>query len=98
MRGLITLDFGNTHATAGIFTLGHPTTLIKKVPLNELQLILSSMGMSAHNSQMVLSDVHPREEELKPFLEAGFLLTRVKDYWRGNKFHGMPVNYANTLG
>jgi type III pantothenate kinase len=98
MRGLITLDFGNTHATAGVFSLGPTPTLIKKIPLGELQIFLSQLGMSAHNSQLVLSDVKPREDELKPLLEAGFLLTRVKDYWRGKKFHGMNVNYTATLG
>lgn len=97
MQGLITLDFGNTHATAGIFSL-HPQKLIKKVPLSELKLYLSQLNISAHNAQMVLSDVKPREEELQPFLEEGYLLTRVKSYWRGQKFHGMNVNYANTLG
>ncbi len=99
MLGLVTLDFGNTHATAGIFSLDKGTsTLIKKVPLSELKLFLTQLGMSAHNTQIVLSDVKPREEELQPFIEEGFLLTRVKDYWRGKKFHGMNVNYADTLG
>ncbi len=99
MQGLVTLDFGNTHATAGIFSLdkGDPT-LIKKVPFSELKLFLSQLKMSAHNTQIVLSDVKPREEELQPFIQEGFLLTRVKDYWRGKKFHGMNVNYAETLG
>lgn len=97
MQGLITLDFGNTHATAGIFSL-HPQKLLKKVPLPELKLFLSQLNISAHNAQIVLSDVKPREEELRPFLEEGYLLTRVKSYWRGTRFHGMAVNYANTLG
>lgn len=98
MQGLITLDFGNTHATAGILSLAKDFTLIKKVPLAELKLYLSQLGLSAHNAQIVLSDVKPREEELKPFIEEGFLLTRVKDYWRGKKFHGMNVDYAESLG
>ncbi len=99
MQGLITLDFGNTHATAGIFSLeGKTATLVKKVPLSELKLYLTQLGYSAHNSQIVLSDVKPREEELQKFVEEGFLLTRVKDYWRGKKFHGMTVNYSETLG
>ncbi len=99
MQGLITLDLGNTHATAGIFSLdGKTCTLIKKVPLAELKLYLPPLGFSAHNTQIVLSDVKSREEELKIFIEEGYLLTRVKDYWRGKKFHGMNVNYAETLG
>lgn len=99
MTGLITLDFGNTHATAGVFSLNGKTgTLIKKVPLTELRVLLSQLELSAHNSQIVLSDVKPREEELQTFVEEGYLLTRVRDYWRGKKFHGMTVNYADTLG
>lgn len=99
MQGLITLDLGNTHATAGIFSLsGKSAILVKKVPLAELKLYLSQLGYSAHNCQIALSDVKPREEELRTFIEEGFLLTRVKDYWRGKKFHGMSVNYSETIG
>lgn len=99
MTGLITLDFGNTHATAGIFSLsGKTTTLVKKVPLAELRMYLAQLGYSAHNAQIVLSDVKPREEELQTFVEEGYLLTRVREYWRGKKFHGMNVNYADTVG
>lgn len=98
MQGLITLDFGNTHATAAIFSLRPSPTLVKRVPLRELKLFLGQLGLNAHNSQMVLSDVKPREEDLKPFVEEGFLITRVRDYWRGKKFHGMSVEYAHTLG
>jgi pantothenate kinase type III len=99
MTGLITLDFGNTHATAGIFSLsGKTSTLIKKVPLSELRMYLSQLGYSAHNAQIVLSDVKPREEELQTFVEEGYLLTRVREYWRGKKFHGMNVDYSDTIG
>lgn len=99
MTGLITLDFGNTHATAGIFSLSDKSfELIKKVPLPELRLYLSQVGYSAHNAQIVLSDVKPREDELQTFVEEGYLITRVKEYWRGKKFHGMNVNYSDTIG
>ena len=99
MTGLITLDFGNTHATAGIFSLsGKNATLIKKVPLSELRMYLTQLGFSAHNAQIALSDVKPREDELQAFVEEGYLLTRVREYWRGKKFHGMTVNYADTIG
>ncbi len=98
MQGLVTLDFGNTNATAGIFSHGSSWQFIKKVPLAELKMFLTQLGFSAHNTQFVLSDVKPREEELKPFVEEGYLITRVKDYWRGSKFHGMNVNYAQTVG
>ncbi len=99
MTGLITLDFGNTHATAAIFSLnGKTATLIKKVPLAELRMYLTQLGFSAHNAQIVISDVKPREEELQTFVEEGYLLTRVREYWRGKKFHGMNVNYTETIG
>lgn len=99
MQGLITLDFGNTHPHAGLFQKhGSSWSLVKVVPWAELSLFLSQLKMTPDNSQLVLAEVKPREEELAPLLEQGFLLTRVKDYWRGERFAGMPVNYAKTLG
>jgi pantothenate kinase type III len=99
MQGLVTLDFGNSHPHAGLFhkTIGQ-WQLLKVVPLNELALSLQQFGMSAHNTSMVLSEVKPRTEELKHLEEQGFLITRVKEYWRGLRFAGMPVHYAKTLG
>jgi len=47
---------------------------------------------------MGLCEVKKRDEEVLKLQEQGYLITRVKDYWRGQKFAGMPVNYANTLG
>lgn len=99
MQGLVTLDFGNSHPHAGLFQKnGQQWELIKVVPLNELPIYLSQLGMSAHNSSVVLCEVKSNEEEIARLQEQGFLVTRVKDYWRGAKFAGMPVQYANTLG
>lgn len=99
MQGLITLDFGNSNPHAGLFQkLNGKWELIKVVPLAELALYLSQLGMSAHNSSVVVAAVKPREEEISKLQEQGFLVTRVRDYWRGKKFAGMAVNYANTLG
>lgn len=98
MQGLVTLDFGNTRATAGIFSLEKTPKLLKKLPLSALKENLSQMGFSAHNAQIALSDVRPREEELRSFVEEGYFITRVKDYWKGKRFHGMAVNYTETLG
>jgi pantothenate kinase type III len=99
MQGLITLDFGNSHPHAGLFQRVDKTwNLIKVVPLNELQLYLSQLEMSAHNSSVVVCEVKSREEEITKLQEQGFLVTRVKDYWRGTKFAGMPVHYTKTLG
>jgi pantothenate kinase type III len=99
MQGLITLDFGNSHPHAGLFQKHHDQwNLIKVVPWNEAGLYLDQLGMNAGNSQIVLAQVKDREEELLPFLRQGYLVTRVKDYWRGERFAGMPVLYAKTLG
>lgn len=99
MQGLITLDFGNTHPHAGLFHKdGGKWELVKIVPWNELPIFLTQTGMNPDNSQLVLCEVKAREEELLPLLKQGFLLTRLKSYWRGERFAGMPVNYAKTLG
>ncbi|MFP5387285.1 MAG: type III pantothenate kinase, partial [Bacteriovoracia bacterium] len=99
MQGLITLDFGNTNPHAGLFQKAQEKwELVKVVPLNELQIYLGQLGMSAHNSSVVVCEVKAREDEIQKLQEQGFLVTRVKDYWRGTKFAGMPVHYAKTLG
>lgn len=99
MQGLVTLDFGNSNPHAGVFQkLNGVWKLIKVVTLEELNSTLKTLDMSPHNTSMVLSEVRSREETINKFMEEGYLLTRVKDYWRGSKFAGMPVNYSNTLG
>jgi pantothenate kinase type III len=99
MQGLVTLDFGNSHPHAGLFQKNQGNwELIKVVPLNELQLYLSQLDMSAHNTSVVVCEVKAREDEIQKLQEQGFLVTRVKEYWRGSRFAGMPVHYANTLG
>lgn len=99
MQGLVTLDFGNTNPHAGLFQKHqNDWKLIKVVPWSELTLFLNQLQMTPHNTTFVLSEVKEREEELLPYLEQGYLLTRLKDYWRGTKFAGMPVSYAKTLG
>jgi type III pantothenate kinase len=99
MQGLITLDFGNSNPHAGLFNkIENQWKLIKVVPWSEVSIFLNQLSMTPDNSQIVLAEVKPREEELVPLLQQGFLLTRVKEYWRGVKFAGMPVSYANTLG
>lgn len=98
MQGLITLDFGNSNPHAGIFQKHTDWQLVKVVPVSELNLYLSQLQMSAHNTSVVLCEVKSREDEIQKLQEQGFLVTRVKDYWRGSKFAGMPVNYTKTLG
>lgn len=99
MQGLITLDFGNTHPHAGLFhKMQNKWELIKVVPWVEINLYLDQLGMTPNNTSMVLCEVKSREEELLPLIHQGFLLTRVKDYWKGSRFAGMPVHYASSLG
>jgi len=99
MQGLITIDFGNSHPNCGLFTKEGPSWKLKQIVLwAELKEALSRLSMTPLNSSMVLSEVKPDEKELLPYLEEGFLLTRIKDYWRGDRFAGMPVHYAQTLG
>ncbi len=99
MQGLITVDFGNSHPHAGLFQKnGGEWQFLKSVPWNELALFTEPLGFSPNNSSIVLSEVKPREDELFHWQKQGYLLTRVKDYWRGKKFAGMPVNYQESLG
>jgi type III pantothenate kinase len=99
MQGLITLDFGNTNPHAGIFLKkAQSWELAQVVPFTELGSHLGQYGLSAHNSHLVVCEVKAREEELAFYQQQGYLLTRLKDYWRGKKFAGMPVHYAQTLG
>lgn len=99
MQGLVTVDFGNSNPHAGLFQKDQKEwQLIKVVAWSELSLFLSQLGMNPNNSTIVLSSVKDREEELFHYMQQGFLLTRVKDYWRGEKFAGMPVHYSKTLG
>lgn len=99
MQGLITLDFGNSNPHAGLFQkVDNKWSLIKVAPFRELPLYLDQLKMTPDNSSFVLCEVKAREDELMPFIEQGFLLTRVRDYWRGERFAGMRVNYAKTLG
>lgn len=99
MQGLVTLDFGNTNPHAGLFQKHqNEWQLIKICPLNELNIFLVQLQMTPDNTSLVLAEVKSREEELASLQQAGFLVTRVQEYWRGIKFAGMPVNYAKTLG
>lgn len=99
MQGLITLDFGNSNPHAGIFSKNeNEWNLLKVVPLNELALYANQFGLAPHNSSMVLCEVKSYQDELNPFIEQGYLVTRVKEYWRGKRFAGMPVDYSETLG
>lgn len=99
MQGLVTLDFGNSNPHAGLFSRNEKGwQLLKVVPFHELSLYLPQFGLTPDNTSLVLAEVKARGDELFSYLQQGYLLTRVKDYWRGNRFAGMPVHYAQTLG
>lgn len=99
MQGLITLDFGNSNPHAGLFRKDQNNwKLLKVVPLNELALYQHQLEMSPHNTSVVVCEVKSREDEITKLQEQGYLITRLKDYWRGQKFAGMSVHYASTLG
>jgi type III pantothenate kinase len=99
MQGLVTLDLGNTNATAGIFQKhSGDWKFIKTCSLNELTLFLKDLEMSPGNTSMVLSQVKERKEEISQLQDQGYLITNIKDYWRGERFAGMPVHYTKTIG
>ena len=99
MQGLVTIDFGNTNPHAGLFQKYQSEwKLIKVVPWNELTLYLNQLQMSSDTTTMVLAEVKSRDEDISRLQEQGYLITRVKDYWRGMRFAGMPVHYAHSLG
>lgn len=98
-QSLISLDFGNTHPHAGLFKKSSSGwDLLEVVPLKDLATKAASHQISPHNAQLVLSEVKEYETELFDLQSQGYLLTRVKDYWRGERFAGMPVHYSKTLG
>lgn len=99
MQGIVTLDFGNSHPNAALFKRnGQQCEHLTSVPLNELDAALEKFQFTPDNAQLVLSEVKPQDDILNSLQQKGYLLTRLKDYWRGNRFAGMPVQYAETLG
>lgn len=98
-QSLITLDFGNSNPHAGFFAKENGSwKLLEVASLNLFSLKTSAHSISAHNAQLILSEVKPYPQDLLALQSQGYLITRVKDYWRGERFAGMPVQYANTLG
>ncbi|MFA5584730.1 MAG: type III pantothenate kinase [Bacteriovoracaceae bacterium] len=98
-HSLISLDFGNSHPHAGLFRKEEGKwELLEVVPLHELASKAQVHDISPHNAQLILSEVKQYEEELFNLQSQGYLLTRIKDYWRGDRFAGMPVHYSKTLG
>lgn len=92
---LLTLDFGNTHARAALFR-NHELAL--SAAATEMPQKLKELGLSLTDVDGVLSQVKARDGLIDDWMKEGLPLTRLKDYWRGKKFAGMDVHYAQTLG
>ncbi len=92
---LLTFDFGNTRAHAALFRQGE---LKEAGELKDVEGWLAKHQLTFGDVSGVISQVKSYDEEMEPLLKQGLLCERIKDYWRGDKFAGMPVNYAKTLG
>mgnify|MGYP003393644592 CR=1 FL=1 len=92
---LLTLDFGNTNAKAALFRHGEmkESGLLADVPS-----WLKKHSLTFGEVQAVLAQVKPYDKELETLEHQGLLIDRIKTYWRGEKFAGLKVNYAQTLG
>jgi len=99
MQGLITLDLGNSHPHAGCFLKEENQWVLSNVvPFFKLQDLLSELKLNSNNTQFVMSEVKSYDSELVHFIKQGYLITRIKEYWRGQRFAGMPVHYSPSLG
>ncbi len=92
---LLALDFGNTHAHATLYRHG---ALLRRGVLADVNAWLTELGLSYGEVAGALVKVKSYDVELAPHLEQGLLCERVADYWRGERFAGMPVHYAKSLG
>jgi pantothenate kinase type III len=99
MQGIITLDLGNSNPHAGCFIKQeNQWVLARVVPFLKLQDSLDELNLNSNNTQFVISEVKSYESELAQYIKQGYLITRIKDYWRGERFAGMPVQYSQSLG
>lgn len=99
MQGLITLDLGNSHPHAGFFKkINTEWNFIQSTSLENLNLSLNSLGFSPDNSQVVVSEVKSYPEILADLGKQGFLITTIREYWKGNRFFGMPIDYTKSIG
>jgi len=92
---VLTLDFGNTHAHAALFVQHE---LVESGVLDDVFTWLKKRQLTYGEVSGVLCSVKNYDNELSEHLKEGLLIDGVKDYWKGQKFAGMPVHYANTLG
>jgi pantothenate kinase type III len=92
---LLTLDFGNSKAHAALF---RHDKLVASGLVSDIESWLKEFKLTFGEVAGVLSQVKSYDHELDPFLKQGLLCERIKDYWKGQKFAGMPVHYAQSLG
>lgn len=92
---VLTLDFGNTYPKAALFRQG---TLKESGLISDVHSWLEKHSLTFGEVQAVLSQVKAYDDLLTPMEHQGLLVDRVKTYWRGERFAGLKVNYAQTLG
>lgn len=92
---LLTLDFGNTHPHAALFRHGK---MVESGVLEDVTAWASKHSLTFGEIQGVLSQVKSYDDQLTLLEHRGLLVDRIKTYWRGERFTGLKVNYAATLG
>jgi type III pantothenate kinase len=92
---LLTLDFGNSSAHAALYRHGKE---LARGRLQDVSEWLKAHALTFGEVAGVLSQVKSYDEELKELMKQGLLIERIQDYWKGHKFAGMPVHYAQSLG
>lgn len=92
---LLTLDFGNTRAHAALFKHGKQAEI---GVLADVDGWLKKHNLTFGEVSGVISQVKSYSEDMEPLLKQGLLCERIQDYWKGQRFAGMPVHYAQSLG
>jgi hypothetical protein len=98
MQGIITLDLGNSNPHAGCFIKQeNQWVLARVVPFLKLQDSLDELNLNSNNTQFVISEVKSYDSELAQYIKQGYLITRIKDYWRGFKLRNTEPKYICWL-
>lgn len=92
---LLTLDFGNSAAHAALYRHG---TQLAHGDVRHVSEWLQAHQLTFGEVAGVLAQVKAYDEELKDLMSRGLLVERIFDYWKGQRFAGMPVRYAQSLG
>jgi type III pantothenate kinase len=92
---VLTLDFGNTRPHAALF---RNDQLTESGLVSDISGWMHKHSLGFGDVSAVLSEVRQYNDQLDPLIKEGLLIDRVKDYWKGEKFAGMPVRYEKSLG